>query len=86
MHRGIALAMVSGNRSRIFFGVVKIIRGCTADVAFTTREKVFYPSPLAIAQTIPSHLCISPKNREKNITDQTGVQASWHSTLTDDAT
>jgi hypothetical protein len=42
-----------------------VICSIPADMALTARKKILDPFPLIIAQTIPSHLHMSLKSREK---------------------
>ncbi|WP_166318841.1 hypothetical protein [Acetobacter estunensis] len=53
-------------------------------MAFTIREKAFYPSPLTIAQTIPPHQQILPEKQEENIIKRVNVQGQYRYPLTDD--
>jgi hypothetical protein len=45
-----------------------IVPGRHADMALTTRQKLFDPIPLVVPQTITQHLSISKKQQYREIT------------------
>ncbi|KXV58753.1 hypothetical protein AD948_10465 [Acetobacter senegalensis] len=54
-----------------------VIRSRPTDMTFATREKIFYPLPLTIAQTIPSH-SHSPRSRNRKKTSQIKREYKLH--------
>lgn len=58
------------------FGKQVVIRNRPTDMAFATREKIFYRLLRIIAQTLPCIHTLPVHKRGENITDQTGVEAT----------